>query len=127
MGERMNQIEQTLYDRANKIVGWVGNPSDSMLSETGQEFLETVIMFRDHEELLEKWEKWIEAYKITAKNTFINKVSDSEKPVKIYWRMKPEIMKDKQALYARLLISNADEVDSVLRFTSGLKEVKIRR
>lgn len=109
--ENHKLLEKILYDMANKIIGWVGNPSDQFKNELGEEFIEVAIYFTDPIKLIKKWEVWITAYQLFAKYKFTGKVSDVEKMVKIYWRYKPEIVsKDgKNILYARLLLSHKTE------------------
>ena len=104
-----NSLCEMLYIFANEHVGWVGNPSDCVYNEMGEEFVEFAIYFATPEEAFNKWQEWIKAYKTFALYHFTGKLSDSGKFCKIYWRVKPEVKindNGQKILYARLLVSN---------------------
>lgn len=95
---------------AERIVGVVGESTDRLHSVTGQEYVEFALKFKEDTDIVLIWTNWILAYKKYAKYVFTGFLLDMEKPLVLYWREKPSILKDKdeeeQAFYARLLISN---------------------
>jgi hypothetical protein len=113
------EIEEILYNYANRIVGEVGNSGDSIYAETGEEFIEVVFEFDNNLVPSAEWEEWFENYVKVAKNIFRYKISDIGKPLKIYWRTTPHIEEDpetgKKIIYARFLISNAESNISLMK------------
>jgi len=103
-------LSRVLYDMANKEIGWVGNLSDQRFNEMGEEYDQFAVYFTDWEDAIWKWSEWIKGYKGFAKYRFKggHKVSDFQEPLKIYWRVRPEISESDglKRIYARLLISN---------------------
>jgi hypothetical protein len=102
-----------LYDIANKIVGNIGESTDI-------EDIEFAVRFKDAEKVKEIWIEWINAYRKFARYNFNEgKLSNIDKPLKIYWGKQPEIFAYTDGkpvesltsidgglvLYARLLIS----------------------
>lgn len=109
----VDSLTDFLYDIANKIVGNVGGG-------TNGEDIEFALRFEDAERAREIWIEWINAYKKFARYNFNQeKLSNIDKPLKIYWGKQPEIfaytdgkpVKNLSSidggfvLYARLLIS----------------------
>ena len=109
----VDSLTNFLYDIANKIVGNIGG-------STNGEDIEFALRFEDAEKAKEIWIDWIYAYKGFARYNFNEgKLSNIDKPLKIYWGKQPEIFAytDGKAvknlssidgglvLYARLLIS----------------------
>jgi hypothetical protein len=109
----VDSLTNFLYDIANKIVGNIGG-------STNREDIEFALRFEDAEKAKEIWIEWVNAYKKFARYNFNEgKLSDIDKPLKIYWKKRPEIfaytngkptknLSSKDGglvLYARLLIS----------------------
>lgn len=100
-----------LYEIANEMVGIVGKESDGSCNEYGEEFVEFVMCITniDKEEIITKWKNWIKAYMEFSKYQFKGSTYDTKKPLKIFWRIRPEIIGKtygEVVLYARLCISN---------------------
>jgi len=108
--EGIGIVEKQLYEMANEIVGQVGEPSNCYCSDTGEDFLEVVILFKTKSELLNKWKRWIKGYKAFAEYQFKGCVGWTLNPLKIYWNTKPEFLKHRKGIYARLLITNHPEI-----------------
>lgn len=99
------QLEQ-LYWVANEIIGQVGESSNCYCGETREDFQEVVIVFEDAWDLLDKWIYWIKGYKAFAECQFKGCVNWTLHPLTIYWNTKPEFLKHRKGLYARLLVTN---------------------
>jgi hypothetical protein len=81
----VDSLTDFLYDVANKIVGNIGKSTDI-------EDIEFALRFKDAEKAKEIWIEWINAYKKFARYNFNEgKLSNIDKPLKIYWRKQPEI------------------------------------
>lgn len=107
-------IEDKLYKIANEMVGIVEKESNGSCNEYGEEFIEfaTYITEMKEEEIIKLWSDWIKAYMTFSKYNFRGRVLDNiYEPLKIFWRVKPEIIVKQYErkivlLYARLCISN---------------------
>lgn len=104
-------FENELYEIANEIVGIAGKNSDRNYNEYGEEFIEFAMYITniDKEEIITRWKSWIKSYMEFSKYQFKGSAYDTEKPLRIFWRARPEIIGKtygEVVLYARLCISN---------------------
>jgi len=101
-------MENILYLTANQIVGRVGKSTDIIKAVTNEEYVEFMHVSTSIEDIINTWIKWIKAYMV-VRSYPVNK----KETLSIYWRVKPEISKcgkDKKRVYARLLISDMEEI-----------------
>jgi len=103
----VESIQNRMFVVANNLVGKMGKPTSDRMSVTGEEYVEFVYKTKDLSTILPKWKDWINGYCVFAKNCMKGRVEDTNAPLHIYWRVKPEIKKyeSKFYVYARLLIS----------------------